>query len=430
MKKQISLGLILILLSVCFGFSNCNELNGGNRISGEGQTENKSNSFKGLVMAGYQGWFNAEGDGADRGWNHYRKGQKFEPGYCSIDFWPEMSEYPVRYKSPFTFEDGTPATLFSSYDESTVDLHFKWMQEYGIDGVFIQRFITNLKSTVGYNHNQKVLSSAFKSAKKYDRIICIMYDLSGMESGDVEVFKEDWRKLVKQYDLLGKNRINQYLSHNEKPLVAIWGAGFNDGRKYNLNDVNKIVDFVKNDPEYGGFSIMLGIPTYWRTLSQDTQPDEFLHTIIKKVDIIHIWHVGRYNEETYPNFKPLIDQDIAWCKQNNIGYVPTVFPGFSWHNMKPDSKSNQTPRNKGNFLWKQMAGAISEGAEMLYVAMFDEIDEGTAIFKCAHKVPSGESIFVPIEEEVPSDHYLWLTGQATKMLRKEIPFTNVTPIRK
>lgn len=63
------------------------------------------------------------------------------------------------------------------------------------------------------------------------------------------------------------------------------------------------------------------------------------------------------------------------------------------------------------------------GAEMLYVAMFDEIDEGTSIMKCAHTVPVGKSIFVPMEEGLPSDHYLWLTGMAGKMLRGEIPFT-------
>jgi len=27
-------------------------------------------SYKNLVMAGYQGWFTAEGDGAERGWRH------------------------------------------------------------------------------------------------------------------------------------------------------------------------------------------------------------------------------------------------------------------------------------------------------------------------------------------------------------------------
>ena len=64
-------------------------------------------------------------------------------------------------------------------------------------------------------------------------------------------------------------------------------------------------------------------------------------------------------------------------------------------------------------------GAIRAGAEMIYVAMFDEIDEGTAIFKCAKKVPVGKSTFVPLEEGVESDHYLKLVGEAAKILRKE-----------
>ena len=28
-------------------------------------------TYKGLVMAGYQGWFRAEGDGPNGGWGHY-----------------------------------------------------------------------------------------------------------------------------------------------------------------------------------------------------------------------------------------------------------------------------------------------------------------------------------------------------------------------
>ena len=44
-------------------------------------------SYKGLIMAGYQGWFNAPSDGAEMGWNHYATKGKFEPGYCKIDFW-------------------------------------------------------------------------------------------------------------------------------------------------------------------------------------------------------------------------------------------------------------------------------------------------------------------------------------------------------
>ena len=107
-------------------------------------------------------------------------------------------------------------------------------------------------------------------------------------------------------------------------------------------------------------------------------------------------------------------EDIQWAKKNLVDYAPLVYPGFSWGNMKGKEHNSFIPRNKGSFLWKQLMGAIRAGAEMIYVAMFDEIDEGTAIFKCAKKVPVGESLFVPLEEEVESDHYLKLVGEAVR----------------
>ena len=58
------------------------------------------NSYKGLVMAGYQGWFNAPGDGSGRGWHHYNGSNGFRPGSCSVDFWPEVSEYKKLYNIP------------------------------------------------------------------------------------------------------------------------------------------------------------------------------------------------------------------------------------------------------------------------------------------------------------------------------------------
>src|SRR5450432_2069914 len=63
-------------------------------------------TYKGLIMAGYQGWFNAPGDGANMGWNHYARNGKFEPGYCKIDYWPEVSEYHKTYRTPFNLADG------------------------------------------------------------------------------------------------------------------------------------------------------------------------------------------------------------------------------------------------------------------------------------------------------------------------------------
>lgn len=415
----------LLILSLALLFINCN------LISSATKTEpRKFNSYKGLVMAGYQGWFNAEGDGAGRGWNHYKDQQNlFGPGHTKVDMWPDMTEYEVKYKTAFTYADGSPAYVFSAYDESTVDLHFKWMRDYSIDGVFMQRFITTLKDQKGNQHMQKVMSSAVKAAKKYDRAIVAMYDLSGMKAEEYPILIEDWKKLIDEYKFNKKLANDNYLFHNDKPLVAIWGIGFNDNRKYGLKEIEKIIDFLKNDPVYGGCSILLGVPTWWRELKFDTQSDPKLHEVIKKADIVQPWFVGRYNEETYPHYQTRIKADIAWCKQYQLDYVPVVFPGFSWKNMRPNDPFDAIPRNKGKFFWQQLTGAISAGAEMLYVAMFDEIDEATAIFKVGKETPIGASRFVPYEKEIPSDHYLWLTGQAGGILKKEIPFQKEIPYR-
>lgn len=415
-----------ILLAALFLVLGCISISAQNKHA----ERSKFMGYKGLVMAGYQGWFNCEGDGAQRGWTHYDKNGKFEDGSCTIDYWPEIDEYEIKYLTPFKFEDGSPAYVFSSYDESTVDLHFKWMKEYGIDGVFMQRFFSVLTSQNRLNHNDKVMASAIKAADKYGIAICLMYDIGGMDDSRYKLLFDDWKHLVNDLKLTNQGENTNYLFHNGKPLVAFWGISAGTRESGHIPEIFDIIDFFKNDPEYGGCSIHLGIPSRWRTLGSDTKGDPRLLEVLKQADVIHPWLVGRFNEKSYEAYRQenIVD-DVKWCKENGKSYAPTVFPGFSWHNMKND-ESDKIPRNKGEFYWTQIAGAIESGAEMLYVAMFDEIDEGTAIMKCSHKVPAGKSVFVPVEKDVPSDHYLWLTGMAGKMLRGEIPFSRKIPERK
>ncbi|WP_020529754.1 glycoside hydrolase family 71/99-like protein [Flexithrix dorotheae] len=384
----------------------------------------------GLVMAGYQGWFNTPDDGEDRGWHHYERKGRFEPGYCTIDLWPEMKEYEKQYETAFKFEDGSPATVFSPADESTVRLHFKWMEDYGIDGVFMQRFISEIRHESGRKHFTGVLESASKAALEYNRTIAVMYDLSGITSSEVDIVIEDWKSLLKKFGFEKRSKYSNYLFNEGHPVVSIWGVGFNDGRKYNLKDIEKLIRFFKSD-EGGNCDVLLGVPTYWREQGRDCIKDENFLDVVKMADIVHPWFVGRFNEATYPNFKSIIGEDVKWCKQNGMAYIPVVFPGFSWNNMLPPGRPSSTiPRNKGSFFWKQLSGAASEGAEMMYVAMFDEIDEGTAIFKTAHQVPVGESKFIPADKEIPSDHYLWLTGKAADMLKRKMKLPAEKPIQK
>ncbi len=303
------------------------------------------NSYKGLVMAGYQGWFNTPDDGSGHGWHHYNGPKGFRPGSCSIDFWPGVSEYKKLYKTEFTFEDGKPASVFSSYDESTVELHFKWMNQYGLDGVFMQRFVSEIRNESGLKHFNKVLNSAMKAANKYERAICVMYDLSGMKPGEEGLLLKDIAEIARQYSIKDHVKNPSYLYHNGKPLVTVWGVGFNDNRRYGLKEAERIIDGLKLQ----GFSVMLGVPTQWRELKGDTESDPHLHQLIRKCDIVMPWFVGRYNENTYPKFQKLVEADIQWAKKNQVDYAPLVFPGFSWGNMKgQDHNSFMTAYNALN----------------------------------------------------------------------------------
>ena len=379
-------------------------------------------SIKNLVMAGYQGWFNTPEDGAGLGWKHFEKEKEFKPGKCTIDLWPDVSEYEKTYETAFKLPDETPAKVFSSYDASTTDLHFKWMKQYGIDGVFMQRFVVSIRNQKGKDNYNKILNNAVLSAEKYDRAICLMYDLSGMEAGEEDILIRDWKELCEKYKLVSRNN-NHYVYHHGKPLVAVWGIGFNDRRKYGYEQVKKIIDFLKSE----GCSILVGVPTHWRTLTIDAVSDTRLLELVKQADIVHPWLVGRFDNHTYESYRKSIEEDIKWCKANGKDYMPVLFPGFSWHNMKKDAPQNMIPRLGGRFFWKQVKGAVDAGAESLYLAMFDEIDEGTAFFKCTNTPPVGESSFITYEGEAP-DHYLWLAGEAAKYLRGELRSSRM-PVR-
>ncbi|MFB0908868.1 MAG: hypothetical protein ACI9V1_000282 [Spirosomataceae bacterium] len=391
-------------------------------------------SYDKLVMAGYQGWFAAEGDESNRGWYHYKSSCGFQPECSTIDMWPDMTDYEKKYVTPFKYKDGSSAYLYSAYDESSVDLHFKWMKEHGIDGVHMQRFLVEVQSADpnGKRHFNKVLANALKAAKKYGRAISIMYDLSGSDGEKVAYLEQDWNEIVTEFKLFDNVENPTYLRHNGKPLMSIWGVGFNDNRKYTTADVNKLVDRLKGPQNK--VAIMLGVPYYWRTFGNDTENNPALHTLIKKADIIMPWAVGRYNSPTSYN-PDNVFQDRLWAERNEVDYVPLVFPGFTWGNLKKDVKKyNSILRLKGDFLWSQVAGAKLAGAKSLYVAMFDEIDEGTSIFKVKREseVPlnGGNGYkFVGIEDGLESDYYLWLTGQAANWFHGEGSYGDTKPTR-
>ena len=383
-----------------------------------------ASTLTGKIMCGYQGWFNCEGDGAELGWTHWAKNRKEMPGpgNVTVDLWPDVSEYHSDELFPTAFKrsDGSTAQIFSSHNEKTVKRHFKWMQEYGIDGAFLQRFANGLNGDKTRSHKDAVLSHVRNGAKETGRAFALMYDLSGLKKGETAVVNEDWQSLK----ALNVTEDATYLHHEGKPLVAVWGVGFNDDRDYTLQECRELIEFLKAE----GCAVMLGIPYWWREGGRDSIKDPERLDVMALADVLSPWNVGRYraieqvNREAEENWRA----DLKWCNEHEIDFLPVTFPGFSWHNLDGDDLAS-IPREKGKFLWSQFSAAKKAKCEMIYVAMFDEVDEGTAIFKCTNDVPASEGVSLLGMEGLASDYYLRLVGAGGKLLRGEIENTEKIP---
>jgi hypothetical protein len=111
--------------------------------------------------------------------------------------------------------------------------------------------------------------------------------------------------------------------------------------------------------------------------------------------------------------------------------LPVKGPAASRNSSNPGAK-NQIPRRGGAFYWQQVYNAVNAGATMLYGAMFDEVDEGTAILKaCPKQSLAPQDWWLTLDADgydLPSDWYLRLAGLANKMLNKEIALSKEMPI--
>lgn len=386
----------------------------------------------GKLLMGYQGWHASPGDGsANNKWVHWFGSNTPDAANAQFDFWPDTSELDADelFATSLTYSNGSTAKLYSAYKQKTVVRHFKWMQENHLDGVFFQRFLSDLPGGNLSALRNQVATNVRVGAETYGRVFAIMYDVSGYATNALfSKLTNDWTYLINTQRVTNSSA---YLYHKGKPVVAIWGFGFSDGNHLSSPQLaQQTIDWFKA----AGCTVMGGVPKGWRTLSGDSYSDPAWSAVYRSFDVISPWTVGRYSSnsgaDTYRT--SYIVPDLADCTSHGIDYLPVIFPGFSWTNLN-SGPFNQIPRNGGNFYWRQAYNAVLSGCTMIYGAMFDEVDEGTAMYKLAPTAAQlpAQGTFVPLNIDgynLNSDWYLRLADQAGKMLRGEIPQTTTIPI--
>ena len=391
-------------------------------------------SVIGKVVCGYQGWFTCTGDGSPiNRWTHWSPGTPPQPGIApnpnpnlTFDAYPDVSIYnPTSlFQTNFANQgDGTPAQLFSDYTQDVTDKQFQLMQANGIDGVAFQRFIWEVLIDPAFKANRDTDAVHVRAAaEKYQRMFYLVYDLSGL--GNVpaasdqvrfDSVKGDW-----QNNMLGRLDITSspmYAKQGGKPVVQIWGIGYN----HIIGTAAQQLDLI-NWFKAQGCYVIIGVPTDWRNGTGASNPG-WINTY-KAGNMISPWSVGAYTDQTSTdNYKKnYLTPDLSYCNANGMAYQPVIFPGFSWSNWNGGAQ-NQIPRNKGNFLWRQAYDLRLMNIKTAEIAMMDEYDEGTAILPMAdgyNMIPTNQ-YFVTTSADgtyLSSDFYLRLAYKVTRQINQ------------
>jgi hypothetical protein len=381
------------------------------------------------IMAGYQGWFRVPGDRpGSKSWAHVFNGNALTNQRLALDTWPDMNEYDPDERTPvpgFTNPDGSPATMYSAQNPKTVLRHFQWMKQYGIDGVWLSEFCGSFRNGKADSAMLTIMNNVRAAATATGRTWAYMWDMSsfGKNTSKEEVYNTivtQWKRMVDE----GVTSDPRYLHQDGKPVLLIWGF-FPDRPASQPDHMNETVDFLLAPGKYQA-TLIAGADNKWRKGTP-----EFI-AMLMRMQGLQPWSVGRrvvdHNTGYQVSFMDEWAEDIAMCKAHNVVFMPVINSGTHKAGPPPTPPAlPSVPRRMGNYLWEQFTNASKTGViNSAFIAMFDEVNEGTQINKIASKPPI-QAPFLTYNGAT-NDYYLRLVGTASRMLKNNAPFTSVIPI--
>jgi len=388
-------------------------------------------SLEGKWLTGYQAWFRTPSDGTNMNWTHYSGGKNPTAEGLVVDMWPDTSEFPVELKDAvpgFFHPNGEQAYLYSSTKAEIIDTHFKWMKEYDIDGVWLQRFVVGLpgeKFEKNFPIYKEIMDRVVASAKKHGRVWGINFDPAAANRETVfDAIITEWKRMV---DLGYTTPENNYIQHNGLPVINLW-ALHNKGDRFTPITAEialQFTKFFKQEGKYQAF-VISGATWPWAKV---TDP-EYME-LKENMQAVIPWNVGNYSVKDGVAYAATAywEKDKEFAEEYGMIWMPTIYPGFSWKNMNRFRKDAEVfiDRRKGEFLWRQFVEAHKIGADTLFLAMFDEVDEASAFFKVSPEPPT-QGHFVGTDG-MPSDWWLQLVREARRIYRSGEEFPATIPLK-
>ena len=209
---------------------------------------------------------------------------------------------------------------------------FDWMQQYGIDGVFLQRFLVDLKD----RSLDRVLASVQKSANRTGRVFAIGYDLTDAPKDKVyDLLVADWKRLVDEkkghagrslpapQQEAGRVRVG-FLQRPLRPGPRQPHHRLLQERPQVRSHAHRRLSVVVEDrkgPRNGP-----GCSAASTSSVRGTSAISSRWTVRKQAS------TGYWKE------------DLEEAKKAGMGYLPVIYPGFGWTNLKGKERPRTTCR--------------------------------------------------------------------------------------
>jgi hypothetical protein len=398
-------------------------------VSVSAQSTADATTIDNKVMAGYQGWFRTPGDvTGDTSWAHWFNSSTPSQSEEAFDSWPDVSSFAaseVTTVPGFQYPDGSPATLYSGQNAGAVLHHFQWMKTEGIDGVWLSEFENHLpggSDASDYPNVERILNNVKAAADSTGRTWAFLYDTSGASTSIlVSVIETQWENMVDE----GYTNDCRYLHQNGLPVVMLYGFFPNDSN-HNLGDPtygNPLIDFFQAPGKYQAFVVGSGS---WNWTSGSTDYQNMLFRLGAYIP----WNVGHDTLASNGNITAQTGtwaSDYAAFKSHNVRYIPLIFPGTNAAG--PPATTPTAPRRDGYFFWEQFVAASKiSGINSAFIAMYDEVNEGTQIMPVTNNPPSQTPAFYTYDG-YPGNWYERLAVTGESYLKNQTVAPDSIPIQ-